>query len=100
MRLGEQKRLIINTDHPFFGKIYNVAPEVRASLEVLLFVLAERELESKADAEVFYKAERQHWSERLRHALDTLVSDESMIDKAAAVAERMHTTVDETSGVQ
>ena len=100
MRLGEQKRLIINTDHPFFGKIYNVAPEVRASLEVLLFVLAERELESKADAEVFYKAERQNWSERLRHALDTLVSDESMIDKAAAVAERMHATVDETSGAQ
>jgi hypothetical protein len=89
-RLGEQKRLVINTDHPFYTKIYDAAPEVRAALEVLLFVIAERELEVKNDAETFYKAERQRWSERLRHALDTLVSEESLVDKAAAVAERMH----------
>ena len=42
-RLGEQKRLVVNTDHPFYAKVYNAAPEVRAALEVLLFVLAERE---------------------------------------------------------
>ena len=94
-RLGQQKRLVINTDHPFYTKVYDVAPDVRAALEVLLFVLAERELEVKADAETFYKAERQRWSERLRNALDTLVPDDTLVNKAAAVAERMHVAVEE-----
>jgi hypothetical protein len=94
-RLGEQKRLVINTDHPFYTKVYEAAPDVRAALEVLLFVLAERELEVKNEAEIFYKAERQRWSERLRHALDELVPEETMVNKAAAVAERMHMTADE-----
>jgi hypothetical protein len=96
-RLGEQKRLVINTEHPFHAKVYDVAPEVRAALEVLLFVLAERELEVKGDAETFYKAERQRWSERLRHALDALVGDDSLVDKASAMAERMHASVAEVA---
>jgi len=93
-RLGEQKRLVVNTEHPFYAKVFDVAPEVRAGLEVLLFVLAERELEARNEAETFYKAERGRWSERLRHALDALVSYDTMMDKASAVAERMHTAVD------
>src|SRR5205814_1627432 len=36
-RLGEQKRLVINTDHPFYTKVYAAAPEAKAALEVLLF---------------------------------------------------------------
>ncbi|MCC6648414.1 MAG: ATP-binding protein [Polyangiaceae bacterium] len=95
IRLGEQKRLVVNTDHPFYTRIYDAAPEVRAALEVVLFVLAERELEVKKDAETFYRAERQRWSERLRHALDTLVPEETMVNKAAVVAERMHMAVEE-----
>ena len=94
VRFGEQKRLVINTDHPFFAKVYNAAPDVRAALEVLLFVIAERELEAKGDAEVFYKAERQRWSERLRHALNALVDDSSMVDRASAVAEQLHMAAD------
>jgi hypothetical protein len=91
MRLGEQKHVVINTQHPFYTKLYGVAPpEVRAALEVLIFVLAERELDCVGEAENFYKAERQKWSERLRHALDTLVADDTIVDKAAAVAEQMH----------
>jgi hypothetical protein len=43
LRLGEQKRLIVNTDHPFYSKIYDAAPDVRAALEALLMVLAARE---------------------------------------------------------
>jgi hypothetical protein len=89
-RLGEQKRIILNTDHPFFAKVYDLAPEVRSALEVLLLVLAERELESSGDAEIFYKAERQRWSERLRHALDVLTTDEALTDRAAAMAEAMY----------
>jgi hypothetical protein len=94
VRLGEQKRLVINTAHPFYTKIYDAAPDVRAALEVLLFVLAERELEVKNEAETFYRAERQRWSERLRHALDTLIPEETMVNKASAVAERMHMSAD------
>jgi hypothetical protein len=90
--LGEQKRLVINTDHPFFPKIFERAtPDVRAALEVVLFVLAERELEVSHDAATFYKAERQRWSERLRHALDTLVADETIVNTASMIAETMHT---------
>lgn len=89
-RLSEQKRLIINTDHPFFTKVYSAAPEVAAALEVLLFVIGERELEVKNEAEVFYRGERQRWSERLRHALAALVEDDTVVNKAAAVAERLH----------
>lgn len=92
-RLGEQKRLIINTDHPFYTKVYDVAPNVRAALEVLLFVLAERELEASGGAELFYKAERQRWSERLRQALDSLIAEQDLVDTAAAMAEKMHATV-------
>jgi hypothetical protein len=94
VRLGEQKRLVINTDHPFYTKIYEVAPEQRPALEVLLFVLAERELEVKQEAETFYKAERQRWSERLRHALDTLLPEDTMVNKAAVVAERAHMAIE------
>ena len=89
-RLGEQKQIILNTDHPFFAKVYDLAPEARGALEVLLLVLAERELESAGDAAIFYKSERQKWSERLRHALDVLTTDEALKDRAAAMAEAMY----------
>ena len=88
-RLGEQKRLIINSQHPFYGKVYAVSPEVASALEVLLLVLAEAELEAEGDAEAFYKASRNLWSERLRHALDALRPDDEMRDAASAIAEAM-----------
>lgn len=95
-RLGEQKRIIINTDHPFYTKLYalpSAAKDVKAALEVLLFVLAERELDSTGDAEIFYKAERQKWSERLRHALDSLTTDDTVANVASSIAENMHMAV-------
>ena len=49
-RFGEQKRLI-NTLHPFYTKVYDVSPEIKAALEVLLFVLAEAELEAEGGFE-------------------------------------------------
>jgi hypothetical protein len=88
-RLGEQKRVIINTEHPFYSRIYQPVGAARHALEVMLFVLAERELESIGDAQLFYKAERQRWSERLRHALGQLISDESLAD-SSSMAEIMY----------
>ncbi len=89
-RLGEQKRVVINTEHPFHSQIYLAAADAKYGIEVLLFVLAERELDARGEAETFYKAERQKWSERLRRGLDQLVTEESMQDKASRVAEFMH----------
>jgi hypothetical protein len=56
------RNLICNRHgHPFYKKIYGMAPDARTSLEVLLFVLAECELKANNGAEAFYKAERQQW---------------------------------------
>lgn len=89
-RLGLQKHVVLNTDHPFYKKVYEPAdPAVRAALEVLLFVLAERELEVTGEAEGFYRSERNKWSERLRYALETLTPEEAMANKRAAAAERL-----------
>jgi hypothetical protein len=92
-RLGEQKRVIINTAHPFYNRLYEVAnPDVRLALEVFLLVLADGELESEdpSDRRVFYRAERGHWSDRLRNALEKLAPDATIADKASAVSELLH----------
>ncbi len=65
-------------------------PEARCALEILLLILAERELESTGNAAIFYKSERQRWSERLRHAPDVVTTDEALEDRAAAMAEAMY----------
>ena len=83
-RLGLQKRLIINTAHPFFSKVYERSGEAQAGLEVLLFVLADAELDAEGDREAFYRTERSFWSEGLRHALDELESDEAFADRVSA----------------
>lgn len=85
-RFGEQKRLFINTGHPFFEKVFDVVPEARAALEVLLLVLAEGELEAEDEFETFYKMARKAWSERLQHALEHLRPDETVFDAANAAA--------------
>jgi hypothetical protein len=92
-RLGDQKQLVINTDHPFYSRVYAQAPAAQSALEVLLLVLAERELEAQGDAEIFYKAERQAWSERLRHALNSLTTSSSLADAASAVSEQLFVTL-------
>jgi hypothetical protein len=114
-RLGEQKRLIINTLHPFYTKVYNAVapdpkelvelgievdldfhiPEMKAAMEILLLVLGEAELEAEGDFEAFYRSARSLWSERLYHALNELRPDDDMRDKAAAVAERMQMAISE-----
>ncbi len=96
--IGEQKRVILNTAHPFYTKIYSAAPETRAALEVLLFVLADAELRAEGERETFYKAARQTWSERLRYALESLKPDASLVDKASAMAEEMHMAMSVNSG--
>jgi Histidine kinase-, DNA gyrase B-, and HSP90-like ATPase len=93
-RLGERKRVIINTLHPFYTRVYNApdaSAEVRAGLELLLMVIGDAELRAKGDFETFYKNARGHWSERLANALSALCPTDAMRDKAASFAERMQT---------
>ena len=74
-RLGEQKRVIINTLHPFYTKVYNTSPEIKSALQVLLLVLGEAELEAKGDFESFYRSARGLWSERVRYAIEQLFAE-------------------------
>ena len=101
-RLGEQKRVIINTLHPFYTKVYDASAETKAALEVLLLVLGEAELEAEGELESFYRSARVQWSERLHHALNELHPDDDMRDKASAVAEKMQmaTEVDSRHGAE
>ena len=101
IRLGDQKRVILNTEHPFYTRVYNATsnPDVKAALEVLLFVQAERELETKGELETFYKSERNKWSERLRNALEGLIPNDSVINLASSIAEQMHTLAEHETGV-
>jgi hypothetical protein len=80
-RLGEQKQLRINTEHPFFSQIWSVSGDLKPAIEVILLVLAERELESRGELERTYRAERASWSERLRNALEELGTGDSDLDE-------------------
>ena len=92
--LGEQKRLVLNTAHPFYSRVYEPAPEVRAGIEVLLLVMADAELESQEEMRDFYKAARGRWSDRLAFALQALQPDTALADQRAVVAETLHMQVD------
>jgi len=89
-RLGEQKQVILNTRHSFFSKVYEVHKEAQPSIELLLFVLADSELDVTGAAEEFYRSARMRWSERLRQALAELVTDGELEDKANSVAESLY----------
>jgi hypothetical protein len=85
-RMGQQKRIVLNTAHPFYSRLYAKASgDVTAALEVLLFVLADGEIEALVDGQraTFYKAERHHWSELLSHALTNLVPQATFEDEAS-----------------
>lgn len=86
-RLGVQKVITVNTSHPFYAKVYNEATMDRSAWEVLLFVLADGEIDASGERATFYKAERLNWSEMLRHALDHLVADSTVVDRGASKVE-------------
>lgn len=74
-QLGGAKVLFINTSHRFFGEVYmgaDSSPSVRASLEVLLFVIGDCQLDATQDGRVFYQTEILQWSTRLNVILDQL----------------------------
>src|SRR5262249_12999985 len=73
-RMGDQKRIVLNTAHPFYSRLYARARgDVTSALQVLLFVLADGEIDAEGHRRSFYKSERHYWSEQLWHALISLV---------------------------
>jgi hypothetical protein len=88
-RMGEQKRIVINTAHPFFTRLYEPAtPATKSALEVLLFVLADGEINADDNHAEFYKAERaHHWSPMLQTALAALVPEQQLEDDKSTAIE-------------
>jgi len=85
---GDGVRVWINKAHPFFTDLYagsDSTPEIRAALEVLLFVLASEEVMSMEKRHEFYQRERNRWSEELRTTLSELAK--IVPEPAAAGAE-------------
>jgi hypothetical protein len=95
-QIGGQKVLYLNTAHRFYTDVYSVdgaTPQLRASLEVLLFVIGDCELDAKDDIQTFYKAERAEWSHRLNIVLDRL---EQFVAAAAKTQDEPDATAEET----
>jgi hypothetical protein len=87
-RLGEQKRIVLNTAHPFYSRLYAKASgDVVSALQVLLFVLADGEIDADGHRALFYKAERSFWSGQLAIALASLVSQGVLDDEASLAME-------------
>jgi hypothetical protein len=89
-RMGDQKRIVLNTAHPFYSRLYAKASgEVTAALDVLLFVLADGEIEANTEGPraAFYKSERHYWSELLSHALPSLVPQGKLDDETSLAME-------------
>ncbi|HVX18364.1 MAG TPA: ATP-binding protein [Acidimicrobiales bacterium] len=76
---GGQFILILNTAHRFFTDVYAVVEglegaRIRASLDLLLFILGQCELDANTQGQIWYQSERIEWSRRLNAAL-TLLED-------------------------
>jgi len=75
VQLGGQRILYLNVGHPFYRELYGSAdatPRLRASLEVLLWVLGDAEVDSNpgSDRRQFYEQERGGvWSPQVAAAL-------------------------------
>jgi len=73
---GSQKLLFINADHPFYTRLY-AGPrsdnELRAGLEIILFAIADAELNADGELLKMYRNERQVWSRLIRDGLENLV---------------------------
>jgi hypothetical protein len=89
-RLGAQKVVVINTSHRFYSGLYNapgVPAAVRSALEVLIFALADGELDADGEFLNFYRSARSDWSRRLDSALAALDANGSVSDRGAIMTE-------------
>lgn len=74
-RVGAQRRVYLNTKHPFYKELYagpTSSPEIRHALDVLILVLAAGEFDARDQRLEFYENERGWWSNRLKTSLREL----------------------------
>jgi len=72
---GSTKVLFLNTAHRFYREVHsgpNSSPEVRSALEVLLFAIGDRILETSDNLRDIYHHEVPEWSKKLDYALAQL----------------------------
>ncbi len=92
-RLGEQRRIHLNVEHPFY-KLFEQNPQVQSALELLLFVLAKGEFDSGEEKRQFYENERLYWSQMLRAGLDALNDPQDYVDKQSSIMESIESAED------
>lgn len=72
--VGTQVILRINTGHPWYREVYSRTAtdqaDLRAGLELMLWILATSELDSPTETKGFYRAERREWSRKLADAFE------------------------------
>ena len=86
-QVGGLRELRINTAHRFYSDVYNgpsTTPQVRSSLEALLFVLGECELSAREELQRFYERERGQWSTEMATLLDILDRNDAVEDAKSA----------------
>jgi hypothetical protein len=72
---GGTKMLFLNTAHRFYRDVHsatNSSPEVRSALEILLFAIGDRILETSENLREIYHHELPEWSKKLDYALAQL----------------------------
>lgn len=88
--VASQIHLIINRAHPFYTEVHSSpesTPRLRAALELLLFVLAETELDASDERKIFYESERSVWSQRISTTFRLLEQKDPKSDAASAAVE-------------
>jgi len=98
--IASQVHLIINQAHPFFTNLYagpDSTPRLRAGLELLLFVMAECELDASVERQLFYDSERREWSQRFSTVLRLLEQKDPASDAASARAEQAEAETNEAA---
>lgn len=86
-RVGEQKVITINVNHPFYEKVFTRDKVNRSAWEIILFVLADGEFDARGEQKQFYEHARMNWSQMLKVALNNLVSDFDMDNLKASIME-------------
>ena len=72
---GGTKMLFLNTSHRFYKDVHSgqsSSPEVRSALEILLFAIGDRILETSENLRDIYHHEVPEWSKKLDYALSQL----------------------------
>ena len=90
-RYGGQVKLLINKEHRLFRDVYAadwLPAQARTALELLLFVLADSEVDAQRDPDRrrFYESERIVWGQKLNTMLDILDEEAPDFDAASAIA--------------